>query len=92
MSRVKVKYFLTFKEITGKKEEEINLECENNVDELLKLLIKKYGRKFENSILDDEKKQLNPYIRILINGKVMDPLNKLKENDVVSILFPVAGG
>lgn len=92
MPRVKVKFFLKFKEITGKKEEEINLEGENNVDELLKLLIKKYGRKFENSILDDEKKQLNPYIRILINGKVMDPLNKLKENDVVSILFPVAGG
>ncbi|KUO42075.1 MAG: hypothetical protein APU95_03650 [Hadesarchaea archaeon YNP_N21] len=91
MPKVKVKYYLTFKEITGKREEEIDLNGEGTVDELLKLLIKKYGKRFESSILD-ENKQLSPYIRILVNEKETDTKAKLGENDVVYILFPPSGG
>ncbi|MEM3421987.1 MAG: MoaD family protein [Candidatus Hadarchaeum sp.] len=91
MPKVRVKYFLTFKDITGKMEEEIVLDGEGTVDELLKLLIKKYGKKFERSILD-EKEQLSPYLKILVNEKEAGPKAKLEENDVVYILFPPSGG
>lgn len=92
MSEVTVKYFLTFREITGKNQEKIALMSETNLSQFLKLLTKKYGKRFEESVFDHEKKQLNQYVKILVNEKEVGLMDKLKQDDVVSILFPPSGG
>ena len=80
----KVKFFATLREITGKREEIIEGD---NVGDVLKVLYKEYGEKFE--------KELKERSMILVNGKNIEHLEGLKtrvsEEDTISI-FPPAGG
>ena len=50
--KVTVKFFTTLREITQKREEEIQLSSAATVEELLKILSKKYGRKFTDYVYD----------------------------------------
>jgi len=92
---VKVKFFTSLREITGKKEDEIQSPKIFTVEELLDNLSKKYGREF-TEYLYDEKGEVRSYIQILINGRGIKALQgfetKLKEGDVVAIFPPVGGG
>ena len=63
----KVKFFATLREITGKREEIIEGD---NVGDVLKVLYKEYGEKFE--------KELKERSMILVNGKNIEHLEGLK--------------
>lgn len=93
--KIKVKFFTSLREITGKKEDEIQLASIITVEELLANLSKKFGRKF-TEYLYDEKGKVQKYIQILINSRGINELQgfetKLKEGDTVAILPPVGGG
>jgi len=93
--KVKVKFFTSLREITGKKEDEIQSSSVITVEELLAHLSKKYGREFIE-YLYDEKGNVRKYIQILINGRGINVLQgfetKLKEGDTVAIFPPVGGG
>ena len=93
--RIKVRFFTSLREITGKKEDEIQSPSIFNVEELLSHLAKKYGREF-TEYLYDEKGKVRTYIQILINGRSIKILQgfetKLKEGDTVAIFPPAAGG
>ncbi|MGQ9460053.1 MAG: ubiquitin-like small modifier protein 1 [Candidatus Bathyarchaeaceae archaeon] len=93
--KIQVKFFTTLREITGKKEEEIELSGSTTIKELLTQLSKKYGREFVN-YLYDEKGEIRTHIQILINGRDIDVFQgletKLKEGDTIAIFPPVGGG
>ena len=82
---VRVKFFATLREITGKKE--IEIKGVNSVRELLNLLFKMYGDEFRKEI---EKKNM-----ILVNGRNILDMNgyetRISEDDEIAI-FPPAGG
>jgi molybdopterin synthase sulfur carrier subunit len=92
--KVQVRFFTTLREITGKKEEEVESSSAITVKELLTQLSKKYGIKFMDYIYD-EKGDMRKYIQILINGRGIEVFQgletKLKDGDTVAV-FPPAGG
>ena len=93
--KIKVKFFTSLREITGKKEDEVQSSSIITVEELLAHLSKKYGREL-TEYLYDEKGKVRAYIQILINGRGIKVLQgfetKLKEGDTVAIFPPVGGG
>ena len=93
--KIKVRFFTSLREITGKKEDEIQLPSITTVGELLAHLSKKYGRDFTDYVYD-EKGNVQTYIQILINGRGINTFQgfgtKLKEGDTVAIFPPVGGG
>ena len=93
--KIKVRFFTSLREITGKKEDGIQSPSIITVEELLAHLSKKYGRDF-TEYLYDEKGNVQTYIQILINGRGINALQgfetKLKEGDTVAIFPPVGGG
>ena len=93
--KIKVRFFTSLREITGKKEDEIRSPGIFTVEELLAHLSKKYGGEF-TEYLYDEKGNVQTYIQVLINGRGIKALQgyetKLKEGDTVAIFPPVGGG
>jgi len=93
--KVTVRFFTTLREITGKKEEQIEFSRSATVESLLKQLSKKYGKEFDDYVYD-ELGSVHGYLHLLINGKSITALQgmrtKLKEGDQVAILPPVGGG
>lgn len=93
--KIRVKFFTTLREITGKKEDEIQPSSLITIKELLTQLSKKYGKQFTDYIYD-ERGDVRKYIQILINGRGIDVFQgfetKLKEGDVIAIFPPVGGG
>lgn len=85
---VKVKFFATFREATNEKEVEMEA---HDIAELLRKLVDKYDKKFEELIFEGVEN-----VKILVNGKSIELLNTLKtrldDNDTVAIFPPVGGG
>lgn len=91
---VKVKFFATFREATNEKEVEMEA---HDIEELLRKLVDKYGKKFEGHIFENPTElYLRDYVKILVNGKSIEFLDTLKtrldDNDTVAIFPPVGGG
>jgi molybdopterin synthase sulfur carrier subunit len=93
--KVRVKFFTSLREITGKKEEEIQSPRTIRVKELLASLSEKYGREFTD-YLYDERGKVRTYIQILVNGRGINVLQgfetELEEGDTIAIFPPVGGG
>jgi len=81
-TKVTVKYFSIHRDMTGKTEEEIQLDQGATLKDLLDRLIESYSR------LKDAK----DYTVISINGNFAEEKSKLKEGDVVALFPPVGGG
>ena len=92
MARVQVKYFAMLREMTGKREEEIEAKT---VRDLLDSLISKYGTRLEKEFYNAGE-EIPGYYQIMVNGlnirafKNLD--TELKDGYVVAILPPVGGG
>jgi len=93
--RVKVKFFTALREIVGKKEEQIEFSKPVTVEELLRHLSQRHGKRFKEYVYD-EKGEVHSHLHFLINGQSTTTLQgfktKLKEGDQVAILPPVGGG
>jgi len=93
--KVKLRFFTRLREITNKREEEIEVKKDTAVEDLLKLLEEKYGLEFKDYIRN-KRGRLRENLQYLINGKNVGSLQgfetKLKEGDIVAIIPPVGGG
>ena len=92
---VQVKFFTSLREITGKKTEDIQLQQNTTINQLIKLLSGKHGKKFDQYIYNQQNK-VQEFLSFLVNGQNINNLNgfqtALKDGDVVAILPPVGGG
>ncbi|MEM1524537.1 MAG: ubiquitin-like small modifier protein 1 [Nitrososphaerales archaeon] len=94
--RVLIKAFATLREILGSTGQiQLELKDNINVNTLLNILAEKYGEQFTRYIFN-EKGELNPFVKIFINGRNIEFLKgletELKNGDVITLIPPVAGG
>lgn len=84
----------TLTKVIGKKELDLNFEGKT-VNDLIGYVVKRYGRKAEEALLDEEGK-LDITIQVLLNGRewiTHDRLDTiLKDGDSVAFMLMVAGG
>ena len=92
---VKIKFFTSLREITGNKMVNLQLKNKISVEQLLSLLLEKYGQEFRDYVYNQEGK-VQDFLSFLINGKNINNLQGfntvLKEGDIIAILPPVGGG
>ena len=94
--KVTIKFFTTLREMTGKREDEIEVsDTFLTVKGLLNRLSEKYGPKFVDYVYEEEGKARS-YLQFLINGKSITTLQgfetRLRDGDKVAIIPPVGGG
>ncbi len=91
--KVKVKYTAQLKKAIGSAEEIV--ETENNVllRDLLTALFFQKKKEFQDIVFDSEGQFLGTVL-LIINGQQVNfnHAEPLKENDVVTIMSPIAGG
>jgi MoaD family protein len=92
---VEVLYFAEIKGITGKEQEKIEI-FKPNMESLIKILIKNYGKNLSHLIWNELKQEIPDMISILINNKVVHEKNpnsiSLNDGDKIIFLMPVSGG
>jgi MoaD family protein len=95
--RIKVKGFLTIKKVLGD-QAVVEVETETaTLRSLLKELVQRYGKGFEDLIFDPRTREIMDHNQILVNGRhyrfVPDRMDAaLKDGDVVALIPPVTGG
>jgi molybdopterin synthase sulfur carrier subunit len=93
--KVTVRFFTSLREITGKKEDLLELPRSLSVDAVLRQLSKRYGKEFDDYMFD-EIGDVRGHLQVLINGRSVSTMQGLKtqlnDADQVAILPPVGGG
>jgi MoaD family protein len=93
--QVRIRYLSVIREITGTREEVIEVDSGATVKEILQKLVKKYGKAFQRMIRsgrDIRGLQLNYFI----DGKSIDTMDgfntSIQNKSELMIIPPVAGG
>jgi len=93
--KVKVRFFTRLREITDKREEELEVNNDATVGNLLKLLEEEHGLEFK-AYIRNKWGEFTGNLQYLLNGKNVTTLQgfntKLKEGDTLAIIPPVGGG
>jgi len=97
LPRIKVKVYGSLREVLIKPEISLQLEREDEtVGSVVRVLIERFGERLKNELIDPKTGELSAAYQIFVDGKHISLLggldSKLKENNVVEILYPVAGG
>ena len=91
MVRVKVKSFLTLKEILGNAEIDLSpIDC--SVNSLLRELVNIYGDRFSKHVLDPETGEVKFYGVMINNRQCADFDMLLKNGDIIQFYPTLAGG
>ena len=94
--KINVKYFATLREITGKREEQIELRKDSTMSDLLNRLVEMHGSAFKNYVIDEGTGSPRGHLLFLIDGTSMNSMGglnaKLTDGCVVALMPPVGGG
>jgi len=93
--RVRVKYFAYIRSlVNNKREEEIELNDQSTILELIRVLARKYGKTFIESIFKDTRNNiLRDNVILLHNGQSINNLEMpLRDGDTISFLPFLGGG
>ena len=93
--KVTVRYLTILREITGKREEEIDTKEGSTIEDVLAFLNGRYGKEFERYVLSGRKRK-GLRLLFLVNGQNIEKLDglktKLQSGSILTIIPPVAGG
>lgn len=96
MMDVKVRTILTIKQVLGKGELELSMPEQSTLQELVAMLVDRFGHELASLLLDRETGHRLPHIRYMVNGRDIAFLDgmetELQAGDEVLILPPVSGG
>ena len=93
---IKVRTILDLKKAIGSGEVTLMIPPATTLQELLGIMVKKWGKKLAKRICEPDSLRPLPYIRLMVNGRDIAFLNRLEtelqEGDEVLMLPPVSGG
>ncbi len=91
--KIKVKYTAQLKKAMGRREEFVEIPNGTLIVNLLGVLLQQNKEAFTDIVFDDNGDFLNAVLLIL-NGQQtsIDSIQSLNENDVITIMSPIAGG
>ena len=94
---VKVKGYLTYKEIIGEQSITIPKDAALTLSDLLTTLANQLGQEFTASIYDPELEVLDELVAVIVNGRSYRNLpdgleTSLQDGDEVAVFPPMAGG
>ena len=96
MIRVKLHTILGMKEITGKREVEIDVPENSSLSNFIDEIVIQWGDPLSNILFEPDSRRINAHLRLMVNGQdisFLDGMNTLLENgDEVMIFPPVSGG
>jgi molybdopterin synthase sulfur carrier subunit len=96
--QIVVRFFTILREVTGKKEEIIEVldNEEATVNSVLSKLSVEYGTPFVEYVYEAKAHYVKGFLQFFINGKSVSALkglgSELKNGDVLAIVPPVGGG
>jgi molybdopterin synthase sulfur carrier subunit len=96
--RVSVRFFTILREVTRRKEENLEFPEEENVTiaVVLEKLAERYGRKFSEYVYEKKPREVKGFLQFLVNGRSMVSFKGLEtvlsDGDVLAIIPPVGGG
>jgi len=92
---ITVHYFTVLRKLTGKRHEKIDIKDKSTLEDMVAVLVEKYGEGFERYVSPPKGKK-GLQLVLLINNKDSNQLNGLKatlhDGDTVSLILPIAGG
>lgn len=95
MIKIEARYYAYLREITGKSSEVIMNDERPTINDILKIIVDKYGEKMKRYVLD-ERGEIRSNITIAINAQKVskDEIKHyfLNDGDVLVIIPPIAGG
>lgn len=94
--KIKVRYFTTLRELSGTKEEELEIEDGSSLAQLIEKVSLKYGGEAFNYLHDKTTGRIDSSIKFLVNGMDLRRLQgfetRLKEGDIVAVIPAIGGG
>lgn len=94
--KVTVMYFASLREITGKKEELVDVKDGATIENLLHTLSEIYGPRFTDYVFEKKTGTPRDHFRFLVDGTNIMPLQSLKTKITggsrFAIIPPVGGG
>lgn len=96
--RVSVRFFTILREVTGKKEETLQFQKDEEVtvNNVLKRLTEKYGKAFDEYVYDHRTREVKGFLQFLVNGRSVSSSKgnetELSDGDILAIVPPVSGG
>lgn len=92
---VTVRYFTIIRDITGTREEKIDAEEGSTVEDVLRILVKRYGKEFERYI-SSGRDHKGMKLLFFVDGRNVEGSDgfktRLRSGNVLAIMPPVAGG
>lgn len=92
---ITVHYFAVLRKLTGKRQEKIKIKEDSTLEDVLAVLVEKYGERFKQYISPPKGKK-GLQLVLLINNQDSNQLNglkaTLKDGDTLSLVLPIAGG
>ncbi len=94
--KVKVHAILGLKQIIGQSEAQISIQEGSSLQDLLLLMVERWGTELSSRLFDSDGTGLLPHNRIMVNGRDLAFLDgvmtALHDQDEIHIIPPVAGG
>jgi molybdopterin synthase sulfur carrier subunit len=92
---IEIRYYAMLREAAGKRSEIIEIPEGSRFEDLMEIVVEKYGMRFRKYVFDDTGKKRD-YLSFMVNGVSVHSREGFKtplsEGDVVALLPPVGGG
>ena len=96
MISIKIKSVLNIKKILGASEVTLDIPDGSTLEEVIFIMVNNWGEDLSSQLFNPADKKILPYIRIMINGRDIAFLNRLKTEihagDQILLLPPAGGG